>query len=509
MSATASVVIDSFAWSGLDALKSVDRQTLPPSDLEVLLVDAGTDPAARDRLEQLVANRPHFRLVETPAGSGPGARRDAGAHAAAGRYLLFLDDGVVLADEALERLCAFADEHAADLCLGKTGRRGGRPPGADLFTANRPRAEKDAVLDQALESPVLYRRDFLVENGLGHPESTGPDGATALAREAATRTDRISVLADHAVFADTRRPASGSTPATQVRPKARHVGTTWVDGALRVTVDLEHPAGADGVDGDDVEVLGGVVRPSDGTEWLAPPADVQLDRGAATGLRVTATLRPQVLAGGAPLANGTWRPVLVLGGAGWSQRLRVPAPKGLVRSALCGDVVVVCHQDGGHLALDVGAVRTPVVPAVDAAAATVVESARGSVLSAPVRDLDLPPGREVDGLLRIGDLPVRAVLRADPDGATLSACVSGLPGSYPLATKFSRAPFAATGASLEVAGDGTMTVRRVAPARKAATPPPAPASAPARRLPAGLKRAAKRVPGSRALYRRLVGAARR
>ena len=505
MSPTASVVIDSFATSGLHALKSVDRQTLATSDVEVLLVDDGTDPAVRNRLEQLAANRPHFRLVESPAGSGPSARRDAGARAATGRYLLFLDAGVVLADEALERLCAFADEHAADLCLGKTGRRGGRPPGADLFTENRPQAGKDAMLDQALESPVLYRRAFLVENGLEHPESAGPGGATALAREAATRTDRISVLADHAVFVDTRRPKASTTTAEPQRPKARLVGATWVDGALRVTVDLERPAGAGGeADGDYVEVLAGVVRPSDGTEWLAPPSDVELVRGTATGLGVTATVRPQVLAGDAPLATGTWRPVLVLRGTGWSQRLRVPAPKGLFRSALCGDVVVVCHQDGGHLALDVGAVRAPVVPGVDAAGATVVESARGSLLRVPVRDLDLPPGREVEGLLRIGGLPVRAVLRADRDGATLTACVSGLPGSYPLATKFSRAPFAATEASLEVAGDGTMTVRRVAPPRKAAAP-----QAATRGLPARLKRAVKQVPGSRALYRRLAGSARR
>jgi hypothetical protein len=501
MSPTASVVIDSFATSGLDALKSVDRQTLPASDLEVLLVDDGTDPAARSRLEQLVANRPHFRLIEATAGSPPGARRDAATRAATGRYLLFLDDGVVLADQALERLCAFADEHAADVCLGKTGRRGGRPPGADLFTENRPRAAKDAVLDQALGSPVLYRRAFLVENRLEHPEPTGPDAATALARKAATRTDRISVVADHAVFADARRPKAATTPAAPGRPKARHVGTTWVDGALRVTLQLAHRAGADGVL-DGVEVLAGVVRPSDGTEWLAPPADVELDRGA--GLRVTATVRPQVLAGGARLANGTWRPVLVLRGAGWSQRLRVPAPEGLVRCAMCGDVVVVCHEDGGQLALDVGAVRRAVVPGVDAASATVVESARGSLLRAPVRDLDLPPGAEVHGLLRIGGLPVRAVLRADGGGATLSAWVSGLPGSYPLATRFSPAPYAATGASLEVAGDGTMTIRQVAPAT---TTVPAPAVE--RRRPAGWKRAAKRVPGSRAFYRRLVGSAHR
>lgn len=541
MSLAASVVITSFATMDLRTLKSIDRQSLPSSDFEVLLLGSGAD----ERLRQLVDNRPNFRVVAAGEDADAAGRLEDAAEQAAGRYVLFLGDGVVLGPRALEVLCAFADESSADVCFGKTSHRGARLPGADLFLTNQPRAEVDDRLLAAVQCPKLYRKAFLDESGLPLAVSSGPAADTGLALAALGRSERVCVLADYpAFFVSAAAPAQAEDHLRAIRdsaapddlrdratrvaqrhdlsavggPTLRNGSAEWTDGALEITVELDEPAGPGSTTphSGDPHVRPGVYRPSDGTEWLLPDKEVRVERDGAGSLRVSAALRPDSLGGGQPLRRGLWRLVLVVGDAEGAQRLRIPGPVGFRQTGLSGGTLVVCHEDAGHLVLDVAATKTPVAGEIDVPQATVVETARGTLLRAPVPSVRLPAGTELDGRLMLGELPVRATLRGDGATATLSAFVSGLPGSYSLATRFSRGGYAPAGASLEVHGDGTMTVREGEAAREAEAPhgpetapvgaggPPAGTAATAR-VPGRLRELAKRVPGATAVYRRLRG----
>jgi GT2 family glycosyltransferase len=102
-----SVVVPSHERPGpLSAcVRAVLDGDFPPDRLEVLVVDDGN----ADRLDSRVslpAGRPHVRWLRLPENVGPAAARNAGATAARGTYLAFIDDDC-LADRAwLTRLHA-------------------------------------------------------------------------------------------------------------------------------------------------------------------------------------------------------------------------------------------------------------------------------------------------------------------------------------------------------------------------------------------------------------------
>src|SRR6185436_717582 len=108
------------------AVESLDAQTLGPDEFEVLVVRDGSDHRSA-QVEHLLSRRTNYRWVE-PADDPTGA--------ATGTYVLALPPGWRLGPQALERLCALADETSAEVCLGRTSRPGPvRPqalPASDL-----------------------------------------------------------------------------------------------------------------------------------------------------------------------------------------------------------------------------------------------------------------------------------------------------------------------------------------------------------------------------------------
>jgi glycosyltransferase involved in cell wall biosynthesis len=81
-------------------LAALERQDLPASSLEVIVVDDATQPEVR-RAGLQAGERP-TRILET-SGSGAAAARNAGARAARGALLLFLDDDLVAAPDLARR----------------------------------------------------------------------------------------------------------------------------------------------------------------------------------------------------------------------------------------------------------------------------------------------------------------------------------------------------------------------------------------------------------------------
>ncbi|NED52072.1 glycosyltransferase family 2 protein, partial [Micromonospora aurantiaca] len=64
------------------------------------------------------AERAGVTVVRQPNSGGPGGPRNTGIERALGEYLFFLDADDHLGPEALERMCAMADEQRTDVVIG-------------------------------------------------------------------------------------------------------------------------------------------------------------------------------------------------------------------------------------------------------------------------------------------------------------------------------------------------------------------------------------------------------
>ena len=111
-------------------LESLDSQTAPDAEFEVIVVDDGSSDGTQQMLATL---KTRFRLTvvkQPPTGSSAG--RNAGAARASGRLLLFLDDDEI-ADPGL--VAAHFEAHRShggrSVVIGAIGRR--VPEGADRY----------------------------------------------------------------------------------------------------------------------------------------------------------------------------------------------------------------------------------------------------------------------------------------------------------------------------------------------------------------------------------------
>jgi len=465
----------------------MDRQTMLPKDFRIVVIDDGRDPARRRSLESLVTNRTNIQLIDTSGAARSGI--DAALQQVNGSYVLVLEDGDGLTPRALERLCDLADETAADICLGKTSRRGARveTPG---FATNQARIP----VEQARQSPDclrLYRSSFL-------RDSFSVDNApvSAMDRRALGLTESVAWCADTPAFTRTAQDSKGP----QARWTAQMTALRWVRGKLEVSGELTEPTGTS-LSSDDLQVQGCVFRPNDGVEWAVDANPVVARMSSAPGKRWALSLDPAVAASGSALAPGLWQLALFVTDAAGTERIKVSVTGRVLMSSYHDGSAYVAHGDGGTLGLDVGARSHPVVPRLQVDTASVSENAQGSLLTADVPDLEMIDGGRLEGELRVGDLPVKAWVEADASGRTvLKAWVSGLAGSYDLASRFSTAKFAPTGARLVIDAVGDMRVERVRGKKRAR--PKAPVTAP--RKPAPRWRVwAKKVPGATMVYRQV------
>lgn len=99
-----------------EAVRSVQRQSL--ASFELLLCDDDTGPASREVIEAAARVDPRVRVLprgDRPAGGS--ARRNDGANAATGRYLVFFDCDDVMRIDCLRDRVEWMD-HRADLAFG-------------------------------------------------------------------------------------------------------------------------------------------------------------------------------------------------------------------------------------------------------------------------------------------------------------------------------------------------------------------------------------------------------
>jgi CDP-glycerol glycerophosphotransferase len=156
-------------------LESVAGQ--PVEDLEVIMVDDGSEDRSAAIAEEFAARDSRFRLIRQPNG-GLGSTRNTGLDQATGEFLAFVDSDDVLAPNAYQLLLASLKKTGSDFATGNVHRlsRAGMtqaPFLAKVFAEPRAKthiSEFPALLVDRIVPNKLWRRSFWDAQGFRFPE---------------------------------------------------------------------------------------------------------------------------------------------------------------------------------------------------------------------------------------------------------------------------------------------------------------------------------------------------
>ena len=224
-----SVVVPTFApGDRIDGLvRSLDAQTMPRADFEVIFVDDGSPDDTWDRLQRIRDAHDNVRIERIENSGWPSRPRNVGLELARGEYVLFMDHDDELYPRALEAGYAMARRTGADVLNGKETRTDQSKWAIEVYQANI-----DNAIDRQDLHPLiptnphkLFRRALLMEHGIRFPE-----GGRVLwedvffALDLAPHVRVISVMADPPFYHWVR----GGTTASSSYTHDRRVYWQWV-----------------------------------------------------------------------------------------------------------------------------------------------------------------------------------------------------------------------------------------------------------------------------------------
>ncbi|MFJ6551010.1 glycosyltransferase family 2 protein [Streptomyces luteogriseus] len=188
-----------------DCISSLQRQSLPPDEFEVIFVDDGSTDETPARLDALAAEDPRMKVIHQENSGWSGKPRNVGIEASRGEFVMFVDNDDYLGDEALERMYDYGTANGADVVVGKmAGKNRGVP--VELFRRNHPRATvENAPLIDSLTPHKMVRRAFLDRIGLRFPEGRRRLEDHVFIAEAYLRAENVSVLGDYVCYYHIRR----------------------------------------------------------------------------------------------------------------------------------------------------------------------------------------------------------------------------------------------------------------------------------------------------------------
>lgn len=112
-------------------LASIESAEWRSVTYEIIVVDNGSTDGSIEFLQQ---NHPRAVLIANPSNAGFCKAGNQGAGAAAGRYLIFLNDDILILEDALAKLVEFMDAHPR---AGMVGSRLLNIDGTDQFSSGR------------------------------------------------------------------------------------------------------------------------------------------------------------------------------------------------------------------------------------------------------------------------------------------------------------------------------------------------------------------------------------
>ncbi len=154
---------------GLSALvDSIDAQSMPRHDFEVIFVDDGSTDGTYDALRMIAEARDNVRLERIENSGWPSTPRNRGLDLAEGDYVLFMDHDDRLYPRALQAAYEFAHQHGADVLNGKEAYTNKAFWALPTYTADLGQSlgREDSHPLLPLNPHKLYRREFLIEHDI-------------------------------------------------------------------------------------------------------------------------------------------------------------------------------------------------------------------------------------------------------------------------------------------------------------------------------------------------------
>ena len=132
----------------VELLDMLPKQGLDPSQLEVILVNDGSDDGSEKVLAEHAARHPNYRLIDQPNSGGPADPCNKGIAAVTGKYFFVVGADDVLTEGTLGELARYAEEEGSDIVLAKMAGLNGRHAPSSMF--QRSVDDADIVADKQI-----------------------------------------------------------------------------------------------------------------------------------------------------------------------------------------------------------------------------------------------------------------------------------------------------------------------------------------------------------------------
>lgn len=221
MSVKVSVIVPAYQpGAGIDrVIDSLDRQSMPADEFEVIIIDDGSPDDTFLRLQRIRDVHTNITVSSIENSGWPSRPRNVGIGMARGEYVLFMDHDDYLYPDALRRSYEYATQNNADVLSPKESKT--TDVGWALAESRKNIPDAGALVGINALMPMVphkfYRRQFLNEHGIRFPEGRRMLWEDIYFNvEAYRHASVISVLSDTPVY---RWVSTGDNNSSSYGPK--------------------------------------------------------------------------------------------------------------------------------------------------------------------------------------------------------------------------------------------------------------------------------------------------
>lgn len=194
-----SVIIASY--NGLpyfeETLASLDRQTIGAPRMQVIAVDDGSTDGTAEYLDGFARAHEWLEVIHQENTGGPSAPRNRALEHVRGRYVFYLDNDDVLADDALRAMVTVADANCTDVVLPRMRGVNGRGTPRVPWMRTMPRTDVfSSAAYWSLNPMKLYRTEVVRREGLYFPGDIPRCDDQPFTAGAYLAANGISILSD-------------------------------------------------------------------------------------------------------------------------------------------------------------------------------------------------------------------------------------------------------------------------------------------------------------------------
>ena len=181
----------------VETLDAIEKQGLSKEQLEVVLVNDGSDDGSEKVLAEYAEKHSNYRLLNQPNSGGPADPCNKGIAAVTGKYFFVVGSDDVLTDGALGDLADYAEKHGSDIVLAKMAGLNGRHAPGSMFKETK--ADAHLVHDKLFNSLTaikLFRTDLVKKTGAHNPTHLRIGSDQPFTAACYLVAEKISVRAD-------------------------------------------------------------------------------------------------------------------------------------------------------------------------------------------------------------------------------------------------------------------------------------------------------------------------